>query len=582
MDRTYRRQLETLHSHFEESFLAPYRKLGRHQQAAARKALHAIYRKWYHSPLTEAMFFSPSCIASAIGEGRGANAEVCTFPVFPAKQGSIGMRVAEFSCESHPIIADMEVVVGYCSPHIDIHLSGNLTIRQAEEMAAGLSIRDDFYSSYLFDTAVWLGLLAKLPSLHIKRYGVTEKWDEFAGLPCREALELLLEATVALAERRLGHVTGDTVFNRKFIWGLLVAEPLSIEQIVDAAFDRLGYNLYEIYAEAAADEDPGDGRRKLAQTRLMAGIQAELEDLAIDGIEIETEKNLDEEQDEKKQNEKLMESARIIGMSVDRILLVPLGHYLKVIRPLYEQPVDVAREIEEFLHIIANRAMSIYVFCETSAMFRLTKLGQQLLGLDRAPDGALPMPEFACDMFEEFDGSGGLSDRESLARLMAEASKIMPVMLTNMAYGLLMTFKVWQASAPARWMHLQIYESASLHELYLKIADSFELRPTMEYTFFHDKVDNPFAEYPSEARAERMKNSRKNTDTDLRTLCLGRANRHLSLVAFNQGRFFSQEPSVQRFGIELLKMRDATGDEDCPRVLRMSRAMEKWLESLEE
>ena len=533
MDKPYFNYVKTLHSHFENGFMEVYRELNKSTRRKVLPHLHSLYRRWFYSALVEGTPFSPANFMHSICEYFETDAELYPYPKLrtPSKVMGVDVYVTEFKSENHPIIADLAAVIDFSSPVIDIHEDDCLTTVLATELASKLSLKDSNYAAFLFEIAVRLGLLQKVPALYVNRLQVSEKWNDISNMPHTDLLKQIVTTSIEFAAYGIHKSCPlpSPFFTPSYLRNLLVY-PQTIEEVVFSAFKQNGINMAEI----------------------MTHNMLEL----VDDFEDEDE------------TANLVHSSYLLGLALDRYFLTPMGHFLRVVRPLYIFPVSFDDEVFSFMDAGDDPIGNFFAFCAPAANFRLTKLGLELLEIEQTPENSF-VPEAI--PFEPLKDTVFLNE-EALESFIDMAGQLLPAMLESIMRGQVFTLRVRLVSKPSLWAHIQMSENSSLHEFFVEISRLFDLKQTSEYSFFHDKTENFFAEYPSEKRASRSKKPRKSTDTLLTEINFSHM-KHMVLAAYNQAVPFTQEPPVVRFEIELLNVREPDYDEDYPRVSRLSKAM---------
>ena len=534
MDKPYLNHVRTLHSHFENNFMEAYRELSKSTRRKILPHLHSLYRRWYYSTFVEGTPFSPANFMLSICEYFEIAEEVYPNPKLrtPSKVMGVDMLLTEYTVDKHPVVLDIAEVIGFSEPIIDIHKDDCLTTEQASALATKLSLKDTNYAAFLFEIAMRLGLLEKVPALYVNRHQVSEKWDDVSKLPSRELLKLVVSAAIDYASYGIHKSCPlpSPVLSPSFFKGLM-ANPLPVEEIVFVAFKQNGINMNEILSNNMLDKD------------------------------------LDE-MDADDETANLVHSSYMLGLAIDRYFLTPLGYFLRVVCPMYSFPLMFDEEVFGFMEVGEDPLANFFAFCAPAVNFKLTKLGLELFEIAPTPlnsfiPNSIPFEPLKDSVFQS---------EEALESFIDMAGQLLPAMLESIMRGQVYTFRVRLVSKPSKWVHIQIFESSSLHDFFLEISQMFELKPTSEYSFFHDKTENFFAEYPSEKRASRSKKPRKNTETLLAEVDFMHM-KHMILAVFNQSVPFTQELPVVRFEIEFLNVREPDFDEDYPRISRMSKAM---------
>ena len=115
-------------------------------------------------------------------------------------------------------------------------------------------------------------------------------------------------------------------------------------------------------------------------------------------------------------------------------------------------------------------------------------------------------------------------------------------------------------------------EELTLHDLYIETAYTLELKDNGNYSFYHDKEENRFAEYTGPKRTKRSPS---------KTSSIGLANldyehkKQMLLVAYNQATPFRGESPIVHVQIELLHKKPPERGYKYPRVSRVSEELNR-------
>jgi len=461
--------LQALHGMFSEDFMEIYQGLSPKKRKLLLPYLQIIYRRWYHSTLIENIYFSPANITSAVKFFQGTKQDVClttqlTQPV--SKLSEIDMKLLEYDINSHPIITDLELLVQFCSPSIDLCEEWQFSDGQAQKLAKKLSLQDPFYASFLLEIAGKLNLLDRTPSLYVQRMQTSENAETILSRPPADLFNQIVDATielcaVGLKESLPVHVPLCTAQGIKD----LLINPLHTDGIFEQVLGKLGYDLDMVFDPGtyANIDNPGHDTDSLAD--IMSGIF-------------------------------------VLGITLDRLFFTPFGSFLRVIRPIYSLRFDMKFEIEQFLESY-DYEDDFSAFFAPCTSYMLTEFGLAAFGVEATEDNF-------------FDSSKVLPhivlDDPSLA---TAAGVRMFINTTRDAIPLselpdsIYTFRVALSEEPDVWVIIQIPKMTSLHYFYEEIIDIFDLYEG-SYSFYHAPVENPFVEYSG--KSDKRKPHKKHTE----------------------------------------------------------------------
>jgi hypothetical protein len=234
------RYIAILHSLFENSFLESYRVINKKKRRRILPYLQAIHRRWYYSTLAEHTPFSPANLAECIADyfKEAPNRYPVAVLRTPAKVTGVDVRIVSYTIDDHPVVADMKLLVNYCTPHVDLYESGCFTDEQAVEVAELLSINDPHYASFLLELAIWMKMFTKLPSLYVQRMQPSKKCAEMLGQTNEEILRDIIDAAIQMTAFGLQNSIPmpEHIFTESFVRSLL-HEPLETDEIFSRVFE---------------------------------------------------------------------------------------------------------------------------------------------------------------------------------------------------------------------------------------------------------------------------------------------------------------------------------------------------------
>ncbi|MCL1864030.1 MAG: hypothetical protein FWF78_10740 [Defluviitaleaceae bacterium] len=528
--------IKILHNLFETNFMEAYRSANNKKRRRVLPYLQAIHRRWYYATLVEHTPLSPANLVECIGAYFGEATDKYPVAVLrtPSKVQSVDYRMTEYTVENHPAVTDMRKLMEYCMPHIDLHENNCLTDVQALEIAGFLSINDPHYASFLLELAVWMKLLSKVPSLYVQRMQLSKKSADILEQPNEDLLRDIINAAVQMSAWGLGNSVPmpEHIFSESFVRSLL-AQPLETDEIFSRVFEVMGYDIEDLL--------------EISNMPVPEGMSPDHF-----GIDIE-----------------LLSGTFVMGIVLDRFFFTPFGHFLRLIRPLYALPFSFSEEVKDYINVSEDPEEAFVAFFAPCSSYTLTDLGLQVLGITKTNENYFDASELEFEQMKETV----FSSDESLKTFVEMATYLSPLALGGSLPRMIYSFRVRMEADNSVWLHLHVPDNFTLAELYDEITHYFELKNNDDYSFFHDKVENRFAEYPSAKRAAKSKNPKPPADdSHLHELDFGHMN-HLILAAYGQNSLFAKEPPTVRLQLERLNEKPPEPGEIYPQAGRMSKNM---------
>ena len=522
---------QTLHGLFDENFMTAYRKANPRRRRRLLPYMQSIYRRWYFATLAEHTPFAPANLMEGICRIFKINMNTYPIPMLRTSAKVTGIDFALFTCslDLHPAAGDMRILLNLATPHLDVSEDACFTDEQALDIAEHLSINDPHYASFLLELAIRMKLLTKAPSIHIFRMQPTDKGEEIFEWDDRSLFREITETAIIMTAGALRNSmpVSEHLFTPGFVRSMLT-EPIETDTLFSKIFEASGYDINDIL-QTGAMPLPGED-------------------------EIDEYDDADLE---------LISSTYVMGIVLDRFFFTPFGHYLRLIRPMYTLPFDINEEIEDYISVCEDPHEAFVAFFAPCSSYTLTWLG--LLYFEVEP--------MSGNFFDTFDSSfvnlvKTMLESDSSFRAFVDIAQYFtpPYAEEGIMLNEVYTFRVRDTDRPSMWIHLQMPTGTTLCDVYTEAEKYFDMAPGDDFTFFHDKTENHFAEYPSAKRAARAKKPRKDAcQTGLRDLDFVSMNQML-LVSHNS------RPPV-RLNLELMRTDPADLDERHPRVIRMSKEM---------
>ena len=529
MNEQYLEHIQNLHALFETSFMEAYLDANPRKRRNALPYLQAIYRRWYYSTMIENTPLSPANILESmclhynmpsatytVAHGRGKT-----------KLMGIDMQLVEYSLDNHPIIGDFHRFIEYCTPHIDLLEGEAFTSAQAMELGAMLSLNDPHYAAFMLEVSLWMKLIVKVPSIGVNR--LKSAPDAAQILAGADIFREIVDTTIAIASRGLQNLVmlPETLFTPSFIRSLLTA-PMDTDDIFSRIYEVLGYDLEDLL-DMTMEMDEGD----------------ELEETDVD----------------------LLAGTFMTGIFLDKFFFAPFGHFLKLIRPLYVLPFDFKGEIADYVKVSGDPEESLIAFFAPCSSYTLTDLGLECFGVAKTEDNYIDAAKLI--PFKEMKNTI-FSSKEALHIFVEIARHLGPLHHEALGPEEVFTFRVRLEDDKSVWVHLQMPTGATLHDMYIEAAEYFALKDNNDYTFYHDKKENRFAEYTA---PKRSKGGKKTSETRLCDLDF-QHQKEMLLVAYNQSIPFGEEDPTVCLQLEMLHKKPADLYHEYPRVSRVSKGYE--------
>ena len=530
MNTTYLDHIQKLHSLFDTNFMEAYREANPRKRRGALSFIQAIYRRWYYSTMIENTPLSPANILESIC--RYYNQHPSAYPVAhrrgKTKFTGIDMRLLEYSLDNHPIIDDLRLLINHSTPHVDLMMEADaFSGGQAMEMGAMLSLNDPHYAAYLLEISLWLKLLVKIPSVGVNRFKPANNAADILSAPCKDIFREIVEITITIAAKGLQNLVmlPETLFSPSFIRSILIT-PMETDDIFGRIYEALGYDFDDIL------------------------------DLTMD---------LDVDDDSDNMDVDLLAGTFMTGVFLDKFFFTPFGHYMKLIRPLYVLPFEFEGEIADYVQVSDDPEESIIAFFAPCSSYTLTDLGLEFFNVEKTEENYIDAA--AVIPFDQMKDTV-FSSNEALSVFVEIAKHLGPMRMDAPAEDIY-TFRVRLESDPSIWAHIQMPAAETLHDMYIEIADCFDLKENNDYTFYHDKTENRFAEYVS---SKRMKRGKKTADTELEDLDFEHQKQML-LVAYNQAVPFGDTDPHVRLQLEMMHTKPPEAEYEYPRVSRVSKGL---------
>jgi len=579
-DFTYIDYLKTIHSLFNSEFLKVYREENPKTRRKIIPYIPAIHRRWYYATFVENTPLSPANMseALAIHFEKGSTYQV---PVIknPAKMTKIDVKAVTYSLDDHPVAQDLRVLADFFTPFVDLKEDCSLSEEQEAELSKLVTLGDLHYVSFLFDIACKLKMFKKLPSLHMQRMEVSKKGKEILELSNEELFRKIVDTSIHLSAVGLHDALPlpERIFTENFIRRLLT-QPLTTDTIFDYVLGTMGFELEDFMSFVKEEtkqiepldldgDDPLAILDRLYQIEEMHIAEEELAETIGKFGDIAS-------------NMTLMAGTYVLGIVLDRFFFTPFGQFLRLIRPQYEMPFDFKSEISSYMKVCRDPDEAMIAFFAPCSKYTITMLGHEYFGMHPTEETFYDVNR---NIHMENMKDTVLASLETLKIFINTARVFTPMLMQERYNGGIHTFRVRLASDKSKWVHMQVSEFNTLQEFYYDICDNFTnkiVKRNDNYSFFHDKVENRFTEYPAPTptKTTKVKKTQKKpartANITLENLDFDHMN-HMILTCYNQSPQFDPKPSTITFHIERLNVRDGDPDEEYPILTRCSASVKE-------
>jgi hypothetical protein len=217
------------------------------------------------------------------------------------------------------------------------------------------------------------------------------------------------------------------------------------------------------------------------------------------GISLEDMFGMSPEDDLDEMEAAFLSGTYIMGVAIDRYFHMPFSYFLKLIRPHYMLPFDFGSEIIDFLDSPFEEDELYSNFFAPCSRYLLTDLGLRYFKVK-------PSKKNYFDVKTQLPYDSLVNDLDRVVEALTRHG------MDNDGFSELGTiYSLMVRFDAACWLHLDVPADFTLRRLFGEIAMIFGLNKDMNYSFYHDKTANPFAEYASTGKS----NSRKSIETPL-------------------------------------------------------------------
>jgi len=525
------KKVNVMETYFANEFTEVYRKLNKKSCKKLLQFLHPIHRRWFYSTLIEPTPFTPASFTNALAIHYGDTTSNYPVLVLDSNENFTGIncKIANYSSKEHEAVYDLKKLVECANPHLDILNPAGFLEENKSDILGKLSLSDDFYGVFLLEISLHLKLLVKTPSLYVNRLVVGSNFDEFFERPHNLILYDIIDATLALASLGLRDCLPvyTQAYSVDFLKELLKT-PKDLRDILNEFFNSCGYD-YEDIRDFLFSAD-------------------------VTNIDEEDPLTL------------VATSTHVIEVMLDRYFFTPFGYFLKMVNPYYGKQFMIYEQIERlvlYFDDIEEANLSLFL---SPINYTLTELALELFETKKTKENYYDTAEIEIwtlldktFMNEQIFKIAINHARASKDNIMAKEARIF-------------VFKVTSEKKPSSWINIKAKDVNTLLDIYKEIEIYYDLQSKIDFSFYHDTIENPFAEFPSEKRNNKSRNQRKTVNEVKLSELNFEEKGNMLLVIKKQGIPFYNEAYTEKFNIEFLEKEPYNKDEDYPYVSTISKS----------
>lgn len=332
---------------FQEDFLKCLKKIKSADRAPVFKAFPYAFRIWYYSTQIEGTSLSPAnYVNSQLSSEFNSSDMIVPVPTPVISRNSvkwISYNYHTFSINDHPVLSDITNLLSSCNPCIELDEYDNIKESELNRINLNLTHSEEYYYVFLVKICFRLGLLVKIPSINTNQAQVCQNaWLRFGSASRKNQLKKIVDCTIAEASEVLSKVVPMDYFcfSPKNI-GDLIKGYFNIDEFFERYFTKLGYNVEDLLHHISSNTS-GD---KLEEDILEP-----------------------------------LSTFFSINSLIDSMLLTPLGYYLQIIQPIYEDRYDFKFRMNELIKGSKSGYVPLQAyFFESCTAFDITPLGKILL-----------------------------------------------------------------------------------------------------------------------------------------------------------------------------------------------------------
>ena len=489
--------------------------------------LPSLYRRFANTALMPGNYVTPAALMQRDGDAACVLLHTPRLQTVSNDDGSktplIEYTTIWHTIEDHPVYSDIKILQNLFSIPRDFD-----TLAQWADAAilSQFSICDIAYFDFLVRAAIGLKLLVPFPSLYafMLQTAPGEQTAWFDALPPAKKLERLASAVMDECAAHLSVLMPATIVSAQELESVLL-DPLRFESLRDNVFAAFSDHMHTLAEELPANQD----------------LFTQLRQAYLSGM-------------------------FVFGVLMDKYFYTPMGHFLRLLRPVYPVHGSVAQDFRRLYSALRQKNELEPVLYMPAVSHCLTPVGAALLNAsaNRYHPADLPSGIDAAPIMA--DAEAWLSKGGRLLRAKT------PAKITTDEDLYLIT-AAWEQN-PTYCITLEVSARMPLSELHRHLAGAFLTDKDNTYNFFGGTSANPFIAYKSENPAS----GRNPAGVAFAAFCPADG-RFLYTTSF-QTDLHLPDAKGNSFGLAMrvTGMRKAVYGAAYPLVTQMSTALWEWRE----
>lgn len=551
---------------FMKEFNEVYQESDKRERDFLERAVDQIFRKYYYSVVEPGTHITPANIIFALSEGESAGSNVFVPRIELVKDkgalSKINSTLHFVNSENHYMVSDFETVLEICKGGLKVDKFGIPDEGERKKFEGKLFLNDRNYLNIIVLVAI------SMKYVQIYHQGkkitavTTKKSKEIQDMTVNKKLRLVAEGIVynCVDSLHQGFPQLKDVLTKDRIWQL-VKNPSKFGALLEAVNEKIGFNL-----------DP--------VKKMLLG----------EDIDVEHVKDM------------LINSssgALILSFStqMDIYFFTPLGYYLQLIKPIYNEVYNITFEIGSVFNALpTNFHQARNMLFSIPMGFDLTPLGDEILldgrelkktqKVSKKYKDASFLKSFAIremyleaqleEFYNDYEDEGDFEeltdeDDDNIIDMFNYKRKGNSVErgknsvytqsggIKSETHNELYVFRVKNYYAKTIWIQLEIGRDSTLEDLHQVIWDEFNLEWGHLYSFY---ISGKFWDQTTEVCHPDADGTKKANSVKIGSLRLGPGSKFVYLYDYGE---------EHRFEIECKQVAQAEKDVRYPRVVKKSK-----------
>ncbi len=411
-----------------------------------------LYYKWLSSEISVYWPITPYGLIDELsrrGKAEGSFSFLYFKPDSYTRFKNFIPSIMSFTKEEHPVIKDLALFVECAKNRVFEDEYGEVIIEDDKAFKEGVSSYSPYYTEYLHNIALYLGLTEPMYLVNVRGFKASEEADEIlAGV----TFDKIFEASVVLCCDKLNMLFPDNYpfFTEQIVKDLL-KHPVDTDEMFRFILKDYDVDLDELPDITAIDEEaePVD-EGKLAATYFL-------------------------------------------GIMLTKWFYTVFGYYLNMIRPYCSLYSEIFNPMQYYVNNGQNLDYNQKgaLFMAVPGGYSLTAFGESFFGVKdktRSIENMLLSKLSFKEVFDDITSAFGLkTEKPDFKQEKVKTLK----------------FKIYNEDKPKNAKYFEFSEYNYLAEIYYAAASSFPMRPVVGYSIFTNENRSIFSEYTS-GESERM------------------------------------------------------------------------------